>query len=190
MYAKNGKTLRNNMKRLATLFFISIICCLASAQVYYYVPREIDPGSSPNLPWQERIFVGIKDANSNLWFYMIQGYDEGFNSLTQLKEALLRDPNAIQSAFNNSTYHRYDDGREVRFANDEFYKRRLTLGCWKANFKQQLSKCYVYKFLDTEISISLDYNTFVLHSNSATPRYYKRCYISDFKLRKSADDLF
>lgn len=182
------------MKRIFTLLMTCLMCCLVSAQVYYYIPREIDPAS--NRGDGRSVFVVVKDNSSNLWLYHVNRFSDNDEPLAQLKEFLMQDVNGVVNFFNRSTFVTVlNDGTEYRSLQDmysPFERKKFLLGggCYKLYFKQKLTKCYVYKYRDIDLSFSLDFNILVHDSSSGNPTYYKRCSIEDFKLRRSADDLF
>lgn len=187
------------MKKFIATILMALCFCCAQAQTYIYINKEIDPAS--NTGNNAAIAVVVKDSNKDLWLNWF--ISESGDNFLLLKNLLSANPNIFAESFNaQKCVNQFSNGQVYRgwYYNNGDYQRgpriQGTLYPWfyKFRHKKTLAKCNVYEVnlgrSWDEFSISLDEKTMVIGSNLANPVYFKRVSISDFKFRKSQDDLF
>lgn len=176
------------MKKYLLALLLAILTSFnANAEVYYYLLQGVDPTvGSPD----KSAFVVIKDTNGDLWFCRTIKSD-----VKELQSHLLRDKDWYVKVFNNPLHYEnnYLGSSALRYCesiyNNKWYGSNIYQFI-KLRYSQTLTKCKVYNHVNVEFSFSLDMNTMIIESNTATPRYYKRYDASTFIIRRNADDLF
>lgn len=186
------------MKKIIATILMALCFCCVQAQTYFYINKDIDPAGNKG---SAAIAIVVKDSKSDLWLYWFQSTQ--CENLLHLKNLLSVNPNIFADVF-NAQYKRetFPSGQiytSYEYANGGYVKSPKIVGTLKPWFykfrhKKTLAKCNVYEVNLgggwDEFSISLDGKTMVIGSNLSNPVYFKRVSISDFKFRKSQDDLF
>lgn len=169
------------MKKFILIYFISLFTSLnAMGQQWYFIHSDLDPQG--NDPSKRDAYVLIRDNGGTFWMARhAEGIDGWGSGLGKIQKHLLKSESWYTNEFNNSKYD---------FEGADYLRSPSNVSFHKLPLIQKTEKCYVFKFSNWSLAVSLDFRTLVEPVESPDPSYYTSYPASDFIVRKSVDDLF